>query len=510
MIPVAEVSVNVKDAFYNVPLGGAFFRFKRASDNPIFRSFPCTSYGNAWSTAVDGVPSEVKHLPNTPYQLQLGKIGYDLVFFNVTPPAVGQTLNVGEILLNPQFSGNYLPDAFQLFSCLPLNVDSTLDPDGDGMSHEAEFIAETNPNDGSSRFLIPDVSPQSNGDVIVAWAATGSRVYTVHRTNHLPDTNGWTIVHTVSAPRSGASAVYGSDSRSEQPLLRHSSFPRILKNRTFSIRRHTTLGYVKRMRYISTRGKTEPMGFMDAVLTGLAPDGGLLIPESIPDVSSELDAWADLNYPDLAFEVFKRFTDIPEADLRGLVDRAYSTFHHPEIAPVVQVGDVYVLELFHGPTLAFKDMAMQFLSQVYDYVLEQRDETINILGATSGDTGSAAIHGVRGKERIRIFMMHPKGRTSPLQEKQMTSVLDDNVFNLAVDGTFDDCQLIMKSIFADVDFKTEHRLGAVNSVNWCRVLAQIVYYLWAGLKVMKANGAERVRFAVPTGNFGNILAGYYA
>ncbi|MFT5125128.1 MAG: threonine synthase, partial [Verrucomicrobiales bacterium] len=376
--------------------------------------------------------------------------------------------------------------------------------------HEAEFIAETNPNDGSSRFLIPDVSPQSNGDVIVAWAATGSRVYTVHRTNHLPDTNGWTIVHTVSAPRSGASAVYGSDSRSEQPLLRRSSFPRILKNRTFSIRRHTTLGYVKRMRYISTRGKTEPMGFMDAVLTGLAPDGGLLIPESIPDVSSELDAWADLNYPDLAFEVFKRFTDIPEADLRGLVDRAYSTFHHPEIAPVVQVGDVYVLELFHGPTLAFKDMAMQFLSQVYDYVLEQRDETINILGATSGDTGSAAIHGVRGKERIRIFMMHPKGRTSPLQEKQMTSVLDDNVFNLAVDGTFDDCQLIMKSIFADVDFKTEHRLGAVNSVNWCRVLAQIVYYLWAGLKVMKANGAERVRFAVPTGNFGNILAGYYA
>jgi hypothetical protein len=186
--------------FTTYPWAEPSFRFKRVSDNAIFRSFPCTSYGNAWSTAVDGVPSEVKHLPNTPYQLQLGKIGSDLVFFNVTPPAVGQTLNVGEILLNPQFSGNYLPDAFELFYGLPLNVDSTLDPDGDGMSHEAEFIAETNPNDGSSRFVIPDVSPQPNDDVIVAWAATGSRVYTVHRMNHLPDANGWTIVHTVSAP----------------------------------------------------------------------------------------------------------------------------------------------------------------------------------------------------------------------------------------------------------------------------------------------------------------------
>lgn len=252
------------------------------------------------------------------------------------------------------------------------------------------------------------------------------------------------------------------------------------------------------------------MGFMDAVLVGLAPDGGLLIPESLPELSAELDAWADLSYPDLAFEVFKRFTDIPEKDLRGLVDRAYATFHHPEIAPVVKVGDVHVLELFHGPTLAFKDLAMQFLSQVYDYVLEQRDQTINILGATSGDTGSAAIHGVRGKDRIRIFMMHPKGRISNLQEKQMTSVLDDNVFNLAVKGTFDDCQHMMKSIFADVAFKAEHKLGAVNSVNWCRVLAQIVYYFWAGLKVMKETGSSTVRFSVPTGNFGNILAGYFA
>jgi threonine synthase len=252
------------------------------------------------------------------------------------------------------------------------------------------------------------------------------------------------------------------------------------------------------------------MGFQDAVLTGLAPDGGLLIPESIPDVRDRLAEWTDLSYPELAFEVFKLFTDIPEGDLKNLVDASYATFRHPETAPTIKVGDVHILELFHGPTLAFKDMAMQFLSQVYDYVLEQRDQHINILGATSGDTGSAAIHGVRGKERIKIFMMHPKGRTSPLQEKQMTSVLDENVFNLAVEGSFDDCQHIMKSIFSDVDFKASHELGAVNSVNWCRVLAQVVYYIYSGLQVMRETGAASVRFSVPTGNFGNILAGYFA
>ena len=238
------------------------------------------------------------------------------------------------------------------------------------------------------------------------------------------------------------------------------------------------------------RGKTEPMGFQDAVLTGLAPDGGLLIPESIPNIEHRLAEWSALNYADISFEVFKLFTDIPEADLRKLVDDAYADFRHRDVAPTVKVGDVHILELFHGPTLAFKDMAMQFLSQVYDYVLEQRDQHINILGATSGDTGSAAIHGVRGKERIRIFMMHPKGRTSPLQEKQMTSVLDGNVFNLAVDGTFDDCQRIMKSIFGDVEFKSTHQLGAVNSVNWCRVLAGRV------LPVFRVAGVEEFRCGV--------------
>jgi len=253
------------------------------------------------------------------------------------------------------------------------------------------------------------------------------------------------------------------------------------------------------------------MSFVDAGLSGLAPDGGLLVPETLPDFRPDLDRLSGLSYPELAFEVFSHFiTDIPTEDLRGLVNRAYSTFRHPETAPSVKVGNAYVLELFHGPTLAFKDMAMQFLAQFFEYALEQRDQVLNILGSTSGDTGSAAIHGVRGKNRINIFMMHPDGRTSPVQALQMTSVLDDNVFNLAVDGTFDDCQRIMKTLFADVSYKEKYHLGAVNSVNWVRVMAQIVYYLYSGLQVMRKTGAESVQFSVPTGNFGNILAGYYA
>lgn len=264
------------------------------------------------------------------------------------------------------------------------------------------------------------------------------------------------------------------------------------------------------MKYVSTRGLSEPLDFTDAGLGGLATDGGLLVPASLPDLSGELDRLAGLSYADLAFEVFLRFTDIPEGDLRGLVDRAYATFRHPETAPTVRLGDRFVLELFHGPTLAFKDMAMQFLAQFFEYALEQRDERLNILGSTSGDTGSAAIHGVRGKSRMNIFMMHPEGRTSPVQALQMTSVLDSNVFNLAVDGTFDDCQRIMKTLFADVPFKQRYQLGAVNSVNWVRVMAQMVYYLYSGLRVLRQENASAVQFSVPTGNFGNILAGYYA
>jgi len=255
----------------------------------------------------------------------------------------------------------------------------------------------------------------------------------------------------------------------------------------------------------------EPVSFLDAVMTGLAPDGGLLLPETLPDVSGKLAAWKNLSYQELAFEVMSLFTtDMPADDLKGLIEKSYATFRAPEVTPVVPVGDLHILELWHGPTLAFKDVALQFLGNLFEYILEKRGGELNILGATSGDTGSAAIYGVHGKKNIRIFIMHPDGRTSPIQEKQMTSVLDDNVFNLAVDGTFDDCQHLMKSIFGDVAFKHEHSLGSVNSVNWARVLAQTVYYFYAAFRVQERTGAKEVQFSVPTGNFGDIMAGYLA
>lgn len=267
---------------------------------------------------------------------------------------------------------------------------------------------------------------------------------------------------------------------------------------------------MKTMSYISTRGETKPMGFQDAVVTGLAPDGGLLIPSEIPQVKDRLDAWSRLSYQDITFEILRLFVDLPDEELRDLITRSYSTFRHPEIAPAWPVGPVHILELFHGPTLAFKDIALQFLSNFFEYILERTGRRLNILGATSGDTGSAAIHGVRGRDHINIFMMHPHHRVAPLQEKQMTSVLDPNVFNIAVEGTFDDCQRIMKAIFNDLSFKDRYTLGAVNSVNWARVVVQIVYYFSAGLYVLNTTGARAIQFAVPTGNFGDVLAGYYA
>lgn len=252
------------------------------------------------------------------------------------------------------------------------------------------------------------------------------------------------------------------------------------------------------------------MGFQDAVLTGLAPDGGLLIPSEIPDVRDRLDHWATLSYQDITFEILSLFVDIPDADLKSLIDRSYSRFRHPEIAPAWPIGPVHIVELFYGPTLAFKDIALQFLSNFFQYTLERTNRKINVLAATSGDTGSAAIHGVRGQDRINIFVMHPAGRIAPLQEKQMTTVLAPNVFSMAVEGTFDDCQRLMKSIFRDLEFKEQYKLGAVNSVNWARVLAQVVYYFSSGLYVMNQSGSSQVDFSVPTGNFGDIMAGYYA
>ena len=265
------------------------------------------------------------------------------------------------------------------------------------------------------------------------------------------------------------------------------------------------------MLYSSTRGGMQPLPFKSTVMTGLARDGGLFLPERFPDVSDRLAAWSDLGYADLAFEIMRLFADdIPADALRGIVDRSYAAFSHPEVAPVRQVGPVHVLELFHGPTLAFKDVALQFLGNLFEYILAETGGELNIVAATSGDTGSAAIHGVRGRQGVRIFVMHPAGRVSPVQELQMTSVTDANVYNIALQGTFDDAQAIVKTLFGDLAFRDRHHLGAVNSINWARVLAQIVYYFHAGLQVMKRTGADRVSFAVPTGNFGDIFAGYAA
>ena len=260
------------------------------------------------------------------------------------------------------------------------------------------------------------------------------------------------------------------------------------------------------MRYVSTRGATDALSFQDAVLTGLAPDGGLLVPAQIPDVSGDLDGLAQLNFVELAKRVLPRFIDdIPAVDLENLVDAAYRTFSRPGVIQLEYAGDIPVLELFHGPTLAFKDVALQLLGQLFDHILNKRGQRLNILGATSGDTGSAAIAGVRGRPAIDIFVMYPHGRISPLQELQMTTVTDENVHCIAVEGSFDDCQRIMKSTFGDLDFKARHALGSINSVNWARVLAQIVYYAYASLKL-----PAPVSFCVPTGNFGNIFAGYLA
>jgi threonine synthase len=266
------------------------------------------------------------------------------------------------------------------------------------------------------------------------------------------------------------------------------------------------------MRYLSTRGGVRNLPFRDAVMMGLADDSGLLLPESIPSLTpGDIEALEKLAYPELAFQIISLFAgDIPAADLKNLVDRSYSTFSHPEITPVVHSDGVYLLELFHGPTLAFKDVALQFLGNLFEYLLKERGERMNILGATSGDTGSAAIYGLRGKANINIFILHPHGKVSAVQELQMTTVCDANVFNLAIAGTFDDGQRIVKEIFGDLTFKEKYRLGAINSINWARVLAQIVYYFYACGRVRRQTGCQSVYFAVPTGNFGDIFAGWVA
>jgi threonine synthase len=263
------------------------------------------------------------------------------------------------------------------------------------------------------------------------------------------------------------------------------------------------------MRFLSTRGQTPSLGFSDAVATGLAPDGGLFLPETLPDFSGQLAAFEKLSYAELCFEFMRVFaTDIPVETLRRIVTASYTTFADPAIAPLKPLGkNLYVLELFHGPTLAFKDFALQLLGNLYAHQCVVRRETINVLGATSGDTGAAAIHGLLGKPGTAIFILYPDGRVSPLQERQMACTGAENVFAIAVDGSFDDAQASLKEIFGDQAFRTRHRLSAVNSINLARVLAQCVYYLYAWLR-LPASERGNVEFVVPTGNFGNVLAGW--
>jgi threonine synthase len=266
------------------------------------------------------------------------------------------------------------------------------------------------------------------------------------------------------------------------------------------------------MQYLSTRGGITPISFTQAVMMGLAEDGGLLLPRTIPRIGSETFAsWQHLSYPELAFEIMSRFIDdIPGSDLKNIINASYASFTSEQVTPLVHHGDLHILELFHGPTLAFKDVALQFLGNLFEYMLKKNKSVLNIIGATSGDTGSAAIYGVRGKENINIFILHPHRRVSAVQERQMTTVLDANVFNIAIEGSFDDGQSIVKRIFNDIDFKNKHHLGAINSINWARVLAQVVYYVYSCIHVATHEKDSSVDFAIPTGNFGDIFAGYIA
>lgn len=266
------------------------------------------------------------------------------------------------------------------------------------------------------------------------------------------------------------------------------------------------------MKYISTRGDAPTLSFSDVLLAGLANDGGLYVPETLPRFSAEeIASWSELSYQELAFKVMSPFVagEIPEDDFRAMINDAYKGFNHKAVAPMIQTGqNEWVLELFRGPTLAFKDFALQLLGRLMDYVLKQRDEKLVILGATSGDTGSAAIEGCRHSDRLSVFILHPYQRVSEVQRRQMTTVLEDNVFNIAVKGNFDDCQSMVKESFADQGFLNGGKLGAVNSINWARIMAQIVYYFSSAIAVGAPH--RQVSFSVPTGNFGDIFAGYLA
>ncbi len=275
------------------------------------------------------------------------------------------------------------------------------------------------------------------------------------------------------------------------------------------------------MQYLSTRGAAPTQSFLQILLGGLAPDGGLYLPETYPQISpAELQQWQKFNYRELAFALLSKFaTDIPADDLRACIERTYTPQVYCHTRPGENAEDItpvrtlesglHILALSNGPTLAFKDMAMQLLGNLFEYALAQNNESINILGATSGDTGSAAEYAMRGKRGIRVFMLSPHGKMTPFQRAQMYSLQDDNIFNLAVRGAFDDCQDMVKAVSNDLDFKEQYKIGAVNSINWGRVSAQLVYYFKAYFAVVK-NIGDQVSFSVPSGNFGNVCAAHIA
>lgn len=270
----------------------------------------------------------------------------------------------------------------------------------------------------------------------------------------------------------------------------------------------------KSIQYVSTRGPGASHSFLDVMMAGMAPDGGLYLPETWPELDRGLFSHlSGLRFAEIAMHVIEAFVgdDIPKETLKALLDETYSSevFDHTAMTPLVQAGpNAWIMELFHGPTYSFKDYALQFLGRLFDHVLAQRGQRITIVGATSGDTGSAAIEATRYCKNIDIFILHPQGRTSEIQRRQMTTVNAPNVFNIALEGTFDDCQGVVKSLFADEKFRNDVNLSAVNSINWVRIMAQIVYYAVAAVAL--GAGQRPVSFAVPTGNFGNVYAGWAA
>ena len=275
------------------------------------------------------------------------------------------------------------------------------------------------------------------------------------------------------------------------------------------------------MKYISTRGKSKKLNFSEVLLSGLAPDGGLYLPEKYPLLTKDdLNLMRSMTYSDLAFFIFSKFIDdIPSSDLKKIVEKTYTKevygFNRKDqkaedVTPTLKLeSNLHLLSLSNGPTIAFKDIAMQFLGNIFEYLLVKQKKTLNILGATSGDTGSAAEYAMRGKQGIKVFMLSPNERMSPFQAAQMYSLKDDNIFNIAIKGVFDDCQDIVKAVSNDLEFKKRNKIGAVNSINWGRILAQIVYYFKGYFDVTHSN-EESVDFTVPTGNFGNICAGHVA